>query len=64
MREITIQAMKNGRYLISEPGVGQHVLESHFLKHRLNMAGHTGRDYDNTKKILNKIGYTTVIIIK
>ena len=63
MREITIYQLRNDKFLISEAGRGiQTISGSHILKHLLNNAGHTGKDYKNTRKILNVKGNTTVMV--
>ena len=63
MREITIYQLRNDKFLILEAGRGvQTISGSHILKHLLNNAGHTGKDYKNTRKILNVKGNTTVMV--
>ena len=63
MREITIYQMNGDKFLVSESGRGiQTINGSHILKHLLNNAGHTGKDYKNTRKILNVKGNTTVMV--
>ena len=63
MREITIYQMNGDKFLVSEAGRGiQTITGSHILKHLLNNAGHTGKDYKNTRKILNVKGNTTVMV--
>ena len=63
MREITIYQMNGDKFLVSESGKGiQTITGSHILKHLLNNAGHTGKDYKNTRKILNVKGNTTVMV--
>ena len=63
MREITIYQMNGDKFLVSESGRGiQTITGSHILKHLLNNAGHTGKDYKNTRKILNVKGNTTVMV--
>ena len=63
MREITIYQMRGDKFLVSENGRGIQTLSGHILKHYLEQAGHKGRDYKNTCKILNVQGNTTVLTI-
>ena len=64
MREITIYQMKGDKFLVSESGRGIQTFSGHILKHYLEEAGHKGRDYKNTRKILNVKGNTTVLTFK
>ena len=65
MREITIYQMRGDKFLVSESGRGiQTITGSHILKHYLEQAGHKGKDYKNTRKILNVQGNTTVLTFK
>ena len=64
MREITIYQMRGDKFLVSENGRGIQTLPGHILKHYLEQAGHKGRDYKNTRKILNVKGNTTVLTFK
>ena len=65
MREITIYQMKGDKFLVAETGKGiQTITGSHILKHLLEQLGHTGKDYKNTRKILNVKGNTTILSFK
>ena len=64
MREITIYQLRGDKFLVTETGKGIQTLSGHILKSYLEQAGHKGKDYKNTRKILNVKGNTTVLSFK
>lgn len=61
MREITIYQINQDKFLVSEDGRGVQTLTSPQLRSHLFSAGHGGKDYKNTRQILNTMGNTTVM---